>query len=290
MLRAGATDPGQLTSTSAGVPDRPWIKLAIFGGAMALGILAVFAVAGLRGSPKAPAAATPAAHAPEQAAVAPPSVAEPVRPAAPAVPDADPDAPSFGDGAVEDLSAEDLYEEGRGGEKLAEIDVPKRVERRPERRPKAKPSRAGADSSAARARYESGDFEGAISLARKAGADELATRIAGFKKALAEAKAALSFKDGAAAIRHFSSALAIDREISEGTSKQGREVRVQLSKLYLAAGAKALEQGDATKAAAYLDRAVKYDGENQKARELLGRARAGTPASAQNAADQAFGP
>jgi tetratricopeptide (TPR) repeat protein len=179
-------------------------------------------------------------------------------------------------------------------------EVVKTERRQEERRPTRAQSthrehegkRSSSDSSGARALYENGDLDAALAAAQKAGATELASKIATFRKELAAARADLSFKDGAGAIKHFTTALAIDEQISNGWSKLGGEIRTNLSKLYQMAGMREIEKGDNAKAQSLLERALKYDPSNEKAKSFLEKVKSkpSAPAcDAASAADRAFG-
>ena len=169
------------------------------------------------------------------------------------------------------------------------------------RAPTPAPAVDTGDAAEAMALYEAGDLDGAIAAARSVGNNGLANKIASFKKEIATAKADLSFKDGAGAIKHYTSALTVDDELSKGWGKLGGQIRVELSKLYQIAGMQAVEKGDNAKAVVHLEKALKYDPDNEKAKSLLQKVKssgpgsgssaapAGKPADARSAADQAFG-
>lgn len=311
IVRSGSGAPRQNTVTSVPVTDRPIFKVAIFGSAVALGIFSVLIIARLRtgtaseAPPPTPPAVVVAAPAVPQPAVEPPSAAfgevdvpEP-EPKPPARPSRD-----LSHGANE-LSASKVFEEAknRGDTAPADLDLSRRTleSKKPSKpattRKPATPTRVaragtsgGGDAAEAMALYEQGDLDGAIAAARSAGNSDLAAKIAAFKKAITAAKTALATKDGAGAIKHYGTALALDDELSKGWGKLGGQIRVELSKLFLIAGIQAKEKGDAAKAQTHLEKALKYDPENEKARQLLAKVKAGgASGGARSAADQAFG-
>lgn len=314
------------TSTHSGPPltQRKAFQVTVFGSAVALGILSVLVLARLKPSsvdePRvaavpikpAPLAAKPE---PRPAAVAPrpepraepePEVEQPAAPAKPAKGkgDLNLDQPS-------EVSAAKVFAETKKSTapppRYDALDNNRPLKAQPKKTapaklaytPKAPMSTVDtSDAAEAMAMYEAGDLDGAIAAARSIGNGGLANKIANFKRELAAAKSSLASKDGAGAIKHYSTALAIDDELSKGWGKLGGQIRGELAKLYEKAGAQALEKGDGPKAAQFYQRALKYDPENVKAQEGLAAAKgAGSAAKpqakpqgddARSAADQAF--
>ena len=295
ILRSTGTESGLSTATSITVPERPWIRLVIFGAAMLLGVISVFALATLRSPPPSEPAQAPLAAA-DTALAEPPReqpAPQPLAPAPQEKPAADINLASSGSG---ELTASQVFEEakGQGAPPVTEIEPPKSLERRHsvrpgrhKRRSKPKPKNA-VDSPEARGLFEKGDIDGAMAAAQRSGASALASKIGSFKKELAAAKADLSFKDGAGAIRHFTAALALEEEIADGWSVSGGEIRAQLSRLYELAGLQEIERGDTAKAISYLERALSFDPSNPRAKQFLRKLKA-APADARSAADEAFG-
>lgn len=208
--------------------------------------------------------------------------------------------------AQPEVSASRVFQEARSRGEAAptRLDVPtKLIDKRPKPAPKkgpaprlaAAPATKVDTSSAteeAMALFEAGDLDGAIASAKESGNTSLAGKIASFKKEIAAAKADLSFRDGAGAIKHYSAALAIDDELSKGWGKLGGQIRVELSKLFQIAGTQAAEKGDSAKAASLFQKALKYDPENAAAQGSLARLKS-APAPAKqedprSAADEAF--
>ncbi|MGI5863509.1 MAG: FHA domain-containing protein [Myxococcales bacterium] len=294
ILRLASAESEMSTATSVAIPERPWIRLAIFGAAMVLGVVSVFALASLRSRPapepavaRAPAADTVVAEPPRRK----PPPPQPVAPAPRETPSAD-----INLAGSNELSASQVFEEAKGkrAPPVNEIEPPRSLERRHsvrhsrnKRRPQPKPA-SEVDSPEARSLFEKGDIDGALAAAKRAGAGALASKISSFKRELAAAKADLSFKDGAGAIRHFTAALALEEEIADGWSASGGEIRAQLSRLYEIAGLQEIERGNNSKAIGYLERALSYDPTNAKAKQFLGKLKS-APVDARSAADEAFG-
>ncbi len=299
-LRLGG-DAGAHTATSVPL-NQPFLRAAIFAGAVLLGVVAVFGVARFTKKAEEPEALTPRPAAPRPELPAPPSVAPPAPPARPAE-DAVAKAPASRPRPAEDInlasegevSASEVFAQshGRADKRPARTSpAPKREpaparetarpsrpsapppEPPPTRVAKADPAPARGDSSEALALYEAGELDKSIAMANSAGDRKLAGRIADFKRESAEAHSALEGRDGANAIRHFTAALQVDDELSGGWGKKGGEIRVQLSKLYQAAGQQAQSSGDPAKAIGFYERALKYDPTNAKAKDGLKRAKA----------------
>lgn len=300
ILRCGAVADRHRTVDAIPITDRPVFKVAIFGTAVALGILSVLVLSKLRpgDEPAAPARAPAVAVAQAPAPIPRPEPrveSPPVQPRPEPAPEPKP---------VRDLSGETsaskIFQEARsrGDTNLAEVDLSKRIlDHR--KLPKAAPaprrqnprvaSAGDSNSGEAMALYEAGDLEGAASAAKTAGNTALANKIATFKRELTTAKSDLASKNGAGAIKHYTAALAIDDELSKGWGKLGGQIRVELAKLFLVAGMQAIDKGDNAKATVHLEKALRYDPENEKAKDFLKRIKAaGGSNDARSAADQAF--
>lgn len=117
--------------------------------------------------------------------------------------------------------------------------------------------------------YEKGEVEVALSLARKSPYAPLAKQIAEYQSAATEGQKALSARDTAGAIRHLTTALAVDQELSQGWSVQGRKLRQQLGRLYTQAGQAQVKAGSRDAARASFETALKYDPSNTWAKAEL---------------------
>jgi hypothetical protein len=119
------------------------------------------------------------------------------------------------------------------------------------------------------ARYEKGEVDAALALAREGQLEPLASQLAAFQSALAEGQRALTARETASAIRHLSSALALDQELSQGWSVQARKLRKQLGHLYTLTGTEQLKAGSISAARESFETALKYDGSNTRALKEL---------------------
>ncbi|HEY3451798.1 MAG TPA: FHA domain-containing protein [Myxococcales bacterium] len=333
ILRYGveiATGTG--TGTRAGtsthntpLTERKAFKFTVFGSAVALGILSVLVLSKLK---PAPVDESKVAALPAKAAVALAARPEPRQPIAVAAPRPEPrpepepevDRPeptpptkgSKGRGDLNldqptEVSAAKVFQEARKNSTAPRYDAldnnkplkaqPKKAPTKIAYTPKAPMSSVDtSDAAEAMALYEAGDLDGAIGAAKSVGNAGLANKIAKFKTEISAAKGCLTSKDGAGAIKHYSTALAIDDELSKGWGKLGGQIRGELAKLFERAGSQALEKGDNAKAIQLLQRSLKYDPENVKAQEELTKAKSGGGAQgkappaddARSAADQAF--
>ncbi|MGC4113332.1 MAG: FHA domain-containing protein [Myxococcales bacterium] len=328
---ATGTGTGTRAGTSthnAPLTDRKAFKITVFGSAVALGILSVLILAKLKPNQvdesrvaaaaparPAPLAPTPIKPEPKPLALAPRP--EP-RPEPPPEPEPEVEAPpsrpvkTKGDLNLDqptEVSAAKVFAETK---KNTATPPPPRYDALDNNKPlKAQPKKAQptkvaytpkapmssvdtSDAAEAMALYEAGDLDGAIASARSAGNAGLANKIANFKKEIGAAKGCLSGKDGVGAIKHYTTALAVDDELSKGWGKLGGQIRGELAKLYEKAAAQALSQGDGPKATQLFQKALKYDPENIKAQEglaaakKLGSAPAPKSDDARSAADQAF--
>jgi pSer/pThr/pTyr-binding forkhead associated (FHA) protein len=104
---------------------------------------------------------------------------------------------------------------------------------------KEPPGTAGEDSldpsspsaTAIRAKYEEGDLEAALALAREAHAQQWVSRLGRFKTEYDAARAALSGKDPDSASHHLQAALSLDEKIAEGWGTYNAELRSELTSL-----------------------------------------------------------
>ncbi|MDY7225251.1 FHA domain-containing protein [Hyalangium rubrum] len=117
--------------------------------------------------------------------------------------------------------------------------------------------------------YEKGDVATALSLARSAQLESLASRITDFQSAQEAGQKALNARDTASALRHLSAALAVDQELSQGWSVQGRKLRKQLGHLHTLTGVDQQKAGDTGAARESFKTALKYDPSNARAKKEL---------------------
>jgi hypothetical protein len=78
------------------------------------------------------------------------------------------------------------------------------------------------------AHYEAGRAEAALAVARQARLESLAARLARFQDAWRAGHAALTARNPTAALQHFSSALELDQELSQGRSAYAPQLREAL--------------------------------------------------------------
>ena len=119
----------------------------------------------------------------------------------------------------------------------------------PRQREVARPSAAAATPSAqlspeeaeaeALSRFEAGDVEAALGLARRAHLEALSTTLARFQEEWTAGHAALTARDSASAIQHLSLALELDHELSKGWSTYGPRIRKALEQAQLQPGSNA---------------------------------------------------
>ncbi|HEX8703035.1 MAG TPA: FHA domain-containing protein [Myxococcaceae bacterium] len=129
-------------------------------------------------------------------------------------------------------------------------------------------SSGGAEQADILARYEKGEVAAALSLARAAKLEPLASRIADFQSAQDAAKKALATKDHASAIQHLNTALVVDQELSQGWSIQGRKIRKQLGHLHTLTGLAQKVSAPASARVSF-EMALKYDPSNVRAKTEL---------------------
>lgn len=134
-----------------------------------------------------------------------------------------------------------------------------------------------ADESDVLARYEAGDVNEALALARKARLEPLASRIAAFTAAETAGQKALAENDTAGALKHLASAFLLDEQLSHGWSTQGRELRKQLGNLHTAQGVQQQREGNQSAARESFETALKYDSANAQAKTHLGELTGSAP-------------
>ncbi|WP_375766381.1 FHA domain-containing protein [Archangium gephyra] len=87
-------------------------------------------------------------------------------------------------------------------------------------------------------RYEAGNVESALALAKRAQLETLASTLARFQDEWRAGNAALAERDPATAIRHLSVALELDQQISKGWGSLAPRIRKALAQAHLQAGSK----------------------------------------------------
>jgi pSer/pThr/pTyr-binding forkhead associated (FHA) protein len=88
------------------------------------------------------------------------------------------------------------------------------------------------------ARYEAGNVESALALARRAHLETLASTLARFQEEWRAGNAALAEGEPSAAIRHLSTALELDQQIAKGWGSLAPKIRKALAQAHLQAGNK----------------------------------------------------
>jgi hypothetical protein len=83
------------------------------------------------------------------------------------------------------------------------------------------------------ARYEAGDVDNALAIARRARLEQLASRLERFQAAWSAGRTALEAQDGPTAVRQFSAAQALDEELAHGWSRYGPRIRAALERAQL---------------------------------------------------------
>ncbi len=131
--------------------------------------------------------------------------------------------------------------------------------------------------------YEKGNAEASLDLAKKAGDKELSDKLSRFIASYDAAQDAMMSNNGNAAIANFQKALALDEGLSSGWGKYGAEIRRQLSNLYVLVGMQFVANGDADKAKAAFQGALKHDPNNARAKGQLAKLQ---PAAADDAAEK----
>jgi len=86
------------------------------------------------------------------------------------------------------------------------------------------------------ARYEAGNVESALALARRAQLETLASTLARFQDEWRAGNAALAEGEPSTAIRHLSAALELDQQISKGWGSLAPKIRKALAQAHLQAG------------------------------------------------------
>jgi hypothetical protein len=117
--------------------------------------------------------------------------------------------------------------------------------------------------------YESGDVDGALSMARSGQLEPLTKKLSEFKSARDAAQQALDAKDSARAIQQFATALAVDQDLSQGWAKHVQVMRRQVGKLYTQLGQDQLKAKDKAAARESFEMALKYDPGNTWAKSEL---------------------
>ncbi|MCP3060729.1 FHA domain-containing protein [Myxococcus sp. K38C18041901] len=119
--------------------------------------------------------------------------------------------------------------------------------------------------------YEANDLTGAMDLAKGGRLTTLHAQLVRFEAANAESRKALAKGDTARAISQLALAAQLDQELSKGWSRQGPQLRKQLSILYVRSGVDHVKAHDPSAARAAFQQALKYDSGNRSAIEGLRR-------------------
>ena len=82
---------------------------------------------------------------------------------------------------------------------------------------------------------------------------------------------ALAERDTAGAMKHLATAFALDQQLSQGWSTQGRELRKQLGNLHTVDGLEHLRAEDPKAARESFETALRYDPSNAQAKSHLAR-------------------
>jgi chemotaxis protein histidine kinase CheA len=85
------------------------------------------------------------------------------------------------------------------------------------------------------ARYEAGDVDNALAIARRARLEQLVSRLERFRNAWSAGRAALEAHDGPTAVRQFATAQQLDEELAHGWSRYGPRIRAALERAQLMA-------------------------------------------------------
>ncbi|HYO59707.1 FHA domain-containing protein [Archangium sp.] len=99
--------------------------------------------------------------------------------------------------------------------------------------PHSAPVSNGEAKTEALARYEAGNVEAALSLARRAHLEPLAATLARFQDEWSAGNAALAARDSASAIQHLSAALELDQQIAKGWGAFAPKIRKALAQAHL---------------------------------------------------------
>ncbi|HLL53354.1 MAG TPA: FHA domain-containing protein, partial [Myxococcaceae bacterium] len=144
------------------------------------------------------------------------------------------------------------------------------------------------------ARFEAGNLDAAIELAKRKNAKEMLAKLTRFQGLYDSGQRALASRDEAGALKNLDGALKAAERLSGGWDKYSTDLRHQLSGLHLMAGSRLISR-DPAGARKRLGIALQYDPENAKAREELAKldpSAAPPPASDKKdkkAIDEAFG-
>ncbi len=146
---------------------------------------------------------------------------------------------------------------------------------------------AGPDRAAIIAKYEEGNVEAAIALAKAAGDSFLVQRLTDFQTAYAQAENAEKANDASTAIRSYERAYALDKTLSEGWGKLGPILSSRLGDLYTRVGDFYRGRGETTHAVAAFKEALKYAPGNATAKTQLASLEAGAAVEAEAEAEEA---
>ncbi len=120
------------------------------------------------------------------------------------------------------------------------------------------------------AKYESGNLEAAIDLAKDSSEKDFYARLLKFQESYSSGKKALAAND-ASAITHFESAFKVDQQLSKGFGAYATELRRELSHLWTLVGFKHLENENSKAARQAFSVALSRDPSNDKAKGELAK-------------------
>lgn len=130
----------------------------------------------------------------------------------------------------------------------------------------AKTAATGSNASAILARYEAGNVNAAIELAKKSNNTELLGKLQRFQTAY---EAATSTTNVAVVVKNYEAALKVDKELSSGWGKYGVEIQKALGNAYARVGEHWAKSGNNTEASKAFTKALEYDGGNSAAKDGL---------------------
>lgn len=119
--------------------------------------------------------------------------------------------------------------------------------------------------------YEADNIPAAMDLARTGKFNTLHTQLSRFNSARSEATQALEKGDTTRAISQLTVAVRIDQELAKGWSRQGPQLRKQLSTLYVRMGVEHAKAQNPDAAREAYEQALKHDAGNRAATEGLRR-------------------
>jgi tetratricopeptide (TPR) repeat protein len=107
-------------------------------------------------------------------------------------------------------------------------------------------------------RYDLGDVAGALELSRRSNQAELTEKLSRFQALEAAGGVAMAAQRWAEASESFEAALALDGQLSRGSSFKGAELKARLAELWNQAGVRHLAAGDMESARRAFQQALKF--------------------------------